>query len=185
MNRSWLMLSLLMTVTFRVDAAPPPADSILLGGKVLVYKGPERNDGPRQPTFAEAVAVRDGRIVFVGTSADARSYTGPQTTVTDLHGRMVMPGIVDGHFHGTRSADCAMGYPVRASQSIYANANTDRHISSGQRSFRHAITGSNRTDCCRQSVVPRWLSKRTTGTNRVRSFVRAHAFPGIGTCRVE
>ena len=110
MNRSWLMLSLLMTATFRVDAAPPPADSILFGGKVLVYKGPERNDGPRQPTFAEAVAVRDGRIVFVGTSADARSYTGPQTTVTDLHGRMVMPGIVDGHFHGTRSADCAMGY---------------------------------------------------------------------------
>jgi len=60
--------------------------------------------------FAEALAVRDGRIVFIGTTADVRTYAGPHTTVTDLHGRMVMPGIVDGHFHGTRSADCAMGY---------------------------------------------------------------------------
>ena len=30
--------------------------------------------------------------------------------MTDLRGRMVMPGIVDGHFHGTRVPDCAMGY---------------------------------------------------------------------------
>ena len=73
MNRSWLMLSLLMTATFRVDAAPPPADSILLGGKVLVYKGPERNDGPASRPLRRHVAVRDGRIVFVGTSADARN----------------------------------------------------------------------------------------------------------------
>ena len=109
MNRTLLTL-LLLAAIFTADAAPPPADSILQGGRVLVYAGPERNDGPGQPSFAEALAVRDGRIVFIGTTADARTYAGPRTTVTDLHGRMVMPGIVDGHFHGTRSADCAMGY---------------------------------------------------------------------------
>jgi predicted amidohydrolase YtcJ len=94
----------------RVDAAPASADSILLNGQVLVFKGLERNDGTGRPQFAEALAIRAGRIVFIGTSDEARKLAGPQTTLTDLEGRMVMPGIVDGHFHGTRSADCQMGY---------------------------------------------------------------------------
>jgi predicted amidohydrolase YtcJ len=85
-------------------------DSILLTGRLLVFAGPERNEGTGRPKFEEALAIRDGRIVFVGASADARKYAGPGTSVIDLAGRMVMPGIVDGHFHGTRSSDCEMGY---------------------------------------------------------------------------
>ncbi|HEU4688225.1 MAG TPA: amidohydrolase family protein [Vicinamibacterales bacterium] len=48
--------------------------------------------------------------MYVGTNEQAGSLAGPETKVTDLQGRMVMPGIVDGHFHGTRMTDCAMGY---------------------------------------------------------------------------
>jgi len=112
MRRSWLIVALLTTVAAcrAASASPPPANSVLLNAHVLVFAGVERNNGPGKPTFAEALAIRDGRIVFVGSSADARKYAGPDTSVTDLGGRMVMPGIIDGHFHGTRSSDCAMGY---------------------------------------------------------------------------
>src|SRR6185295_13962334 len=47
---------------------------------------------------------------FVGSTKKARAYIGPGTRVFDLGGRMVMPGIIDGHFHGTRPTDCRMGY---------------------------------------------------------------------------
>ena len=93
------------------DAQPAaPADLILRNGRVLVFSGLERHDRADAPKFAQALAIRDGRIVYVGSNEQAGDFAGPRTEVTDLRGRMVMPGIVDGHFHGTRTTDCAMGY---------------------------------------------------------------------------
>jgi len=87
-----------------------PADSILRNGRILVFSGPERHERTDTPKFEQALAIRDGRIVYIGTNEQAEAFAGPNTEVTDLRGRMVMPGIVDGHFHGTRKPDCAMGY---------------------------------------------------------------------------
>jgi predicted amidohydrolase YtcJ len=50
-------------------------------------------------TRAEAVAVRDGRIVAVGSNAEIRRYAGPDTEVTDLGGAMLLPGFHDSHIH--------------------------------------------------------------------------------------
>jgi predicted amidohydrolase YtcJ len=50
-------------------------------------------------TVAEAVAVRDGRIVFVGTASDAKRYRGDETRVFALGGKLVLPGFVDAHAH--------------------------------------------------------------------------------------
>ncbi len=98
-------------VASAVDAQPAaPADSILRNGRILVFSGPERHDRADAPKFEQALGIRDGRIVFIGTNEQAGKLAGPNTEVTDLRGRMVMPGIVDGHFHGTRVPDCAMGY---------------------------------------------------------------------------
>jgi len=107
-----LALSLLTAqVALAVQSVTPVvADSILVDGQVLVFSGPERHDRADAPRFAQALAIRDGRIVFVGTSEEARKFAGPATRVTELAGRMVMPGIVDGHFHGTRLTDCGMDY---------------------------------------------------------------------------
>jgi predicted amidohydrolase YtcJ len=109
MNRPLPVLLLLLAAT-SADAQSPPADSLLVNGQILVFSGVERNAGTHRPEFREALAIRDGRIVFIGTTAEVRRYAGPKTTVMDLQGRMLMPGIVDGHFHGTRSSDCEMGY---------------------------------------------------------------------------
>lgn len=47
----------------------------------------------------QALAVRDGRIVYVGTSKGARTFAGKATKVVDLGGKMLMPGLHDGHVH--------------------------------------------------------------------------------------
>ena len=53
------------------------------------------------PSFpiARAVAVRNGRIVYVGNERQAREHVGAGTEVVNLKGRMMMPGIHDGHIH--------------------------------------------------------------------------------------
>jgi hypothetical protein len=62
----------------------------------------------------QALAIRSGRIVYVGNDAGAASFIGPKTTVVDLRGRMVMPGLVDGHSHplqgGSTLLKCNLNY---------------------------------------------------------------------------
>ncbi|AYH02802.1 amidohydrolase [Pectobacterium parmentieri] len=67
------------------------ADLVLRNGNIYTV-----NQG--QP-WAEAVAVRDGRYVFIGSNAQAAEFIGPKTQVVDLNGSMAMPGINDVHAH--------------------------------------------------------------------------------------
>ncbi|MFZ5719147.1 MAG: amidohydrolase [Pseudomonadota bacterium] len=71
-------------------AQAQPADLIIWGGPV--YTG-------AAPAKAEAVAVDDGRIVFVGARRDAEARRGPQTEVVDLKGAALFPGFTDAHAH--------------------------------------------------------------------------------------
>ncbi len=50
-------------------------------------------------SWARAVAIRDGRIVAVGSDADVREHVGPGTEVVDLRGKMLLPGFQDAHVH--------------------------------------------------------------------------------------
>jgi predicted amidohydrolase YtcJ len=54
-------------------------------------------------SWAEAVAVTNGRLVFVGTDEDVAALKGPSTQVIDLDGRMVLPGLFDVHIHALAS----------------------------------------------------------------------------------
>jgi predicted amidohydrolase YtcJ len=113
MRSSTFALALLTAQAAALSADAQPAataDLILRNGHILVFSGPERHERAGAPEFAQALAVRDGRIVYIGSNEQAENLAGPATEVTDLRGRMVMPGIIDGHFHGTRTTDCAMGY---------------------------------------------------------------------------
>lgn len=112
MIRSMFAVALLAVQAAAATEAPSaaPADSVLRNGRILVFSGVERHERTEAPKFAQALAIRGGRIVLVGTNEQAEGLVGPKTEVTDLQGRFVMPGIVDGHFHGTRMTDCAMGY---------------------------------------------------------------------------
>ncbi len=67
------------------------ADSIYVNGVIITV-----NDA--RP-FAEAVAVRDGKILAVGARDDVMRHQGSFTEVIDLKGRTMVPGFVDGHSH--------------------------------------------------------------------------------------
>ncbi len=68
-----------------------PADLLLLNGYVYTADA--------QRSVVEAVAVNDGLISAVGSSADMQSLQGPETRVIDLAGRMMLPGLHDSHIH--------------------------------------------------------------------------------------
>ena len=68
-----------------------PADLAFVNGAVYAVD-------PARPR-AQAVAVRDGRIVIVGSDDDVRELLGSSTDVIDLKGRMLLPGFQDAHVH--------------------------------------------------------------------------------------
>ena len=66
---------------------------------------------------ADAMALRDGRIAAIGASSEIGATRGSETRVVDLAGRMVMPGIVDGHCHPVKGVvaqlfSCAFPFSV-------------------------------------------------------------------------
>lgn len=75
------------------------ADLVIHNGSVLTMD----RDTP-DFTVAQAVAVRDGRILAVGDSATILRMAGPKTRKIDLAGKAVMPGVVDTHSHPNRYA---------------------------------------------------------------------------------
>src|SRR6476659_430003 len=81
----------LSLITACASPPPPSADTVYVNGKIItVDKG---------FTIAQAVAVKDGRFVAVGTSDEMRRYVSPTTRVMDLNGRAVIPGLMDSHTH--------------------------------------------------------------------------------------
>ena len=86
------------------------ADTVFLDGQVLLYP----NSGSLMShavSWAQGVAVKNGYITFVGSNPDARKRIGPDTQVIDLRGRILMPGLGDGHLHGgTEGSTCSMDY---------------------------------------------------------------------------
>ena len=130
-TRRRLAIGLLMLTTTVAgcakDDGPGPADLALQGGAIYTV------DGAR--SWAEAIAIRDGRIVFVGTNKDLLAHVGPDTQVVDLKGRMLMPAIQDVHIHpisaGVEANACnlnGMTTPEAYVEAIrkYADANPDR-----------------------------------------------------------
>jgi predicted amidohydrolase YtcJ len=68
-----------------------PADTVFINGNIHTVN-------ERQPR-AEAIAVKAGRIVFVGSNADAKNFQEPSTRVVNLAGKTVVPGLTDSHCH--------------------------------------------------------------------------------------
>ena len=99
-------LLLLVLLTGIATLAETPADRVYRNG--VVFTADARN------TIAEAVAIREGRIVYVGPNAGAAPFVGSKTVVTDLGGKFLMPGLVDGHMHpleaGLKLLKCSLNY---------------------------------------------------------------------------
>jgi predicted amidohydrolase YtcJ len=77
----------------RQQPARPPADLVLLNGKIVTV------DDARPE--AQAVAVVGDKIADVGSTEDMKRHIGPKTQVIDLKGQLAIPGFIEGHGHFT------------------------------------------------------------------------------------
>jgi predicted amidohydrolase YtcJ len=89
-----------------LSAPESPADSVYRHGLIYTIDG--------RDSIAQALAVRQGVIVYVGDDAGVRTWIGARTAVHDLGGRMMMPGLIDGHLHplggGHTLISCNLNY---------------------------------------------------------------------------
>ncbi len=102
MRRILVGICLALAPIGAVLGAPAPAELVFTNSAVYTV------DGAR--SWAEAVGVSDGRIVFVGTGAAAKAWIGPSTKVVDLGGKMLLPAFHDSHVHpisgGVEMSEC-------------------------------------------------------------------------------
>ncbi|MCH8310210.1 MAG: amidohydrolase family protein, partial [Chloroflexi bacterium] len=81
------------------------ADTVFKGANIVTVD-------PKTPR-AQALAMKDGKFVGVGSDSDIEGLIGPNTRVQDMRGKTIIPGLIDAHIHvlssGTRhimAADC-------------------------------------------------------------------------------
>ncbi len=105
---SHLLMALVLLVSLALPGgrahaqtgAPPAAvlhypDIVLLNAKVVT--------ADERFSIHQAVAIRDGRFLAVGTNDQVRALVGPGTRVVDAGGRTVLPGLIDSHIHFLRA----------------------------------------------------------------------------------
>jgi predicted amidohydrolase YtcJ len=95
MKTKWItipaILVLLLLAFVEKRHAGITADRILFDGKIITIDSADH--------IAQAVAVKDGLILAVGSMKDLAKYKGDATEMEDLQGKTLIPGIVDGHSH--------------------------------------------------------------------------------------
>jgi predicted amidohydrolase YtcJ len=85
-----IVLALFATSPMTLLATSDAPDAIFVNGDIYTHATPAR---------AQAIAVRNGRIVAIGMSEEIRKLKGAHTEVVDLGGHFVMPGFNDAHCH--------------------------------------------------------------------------------------
>ena len=74
------------------------ADAIYFGGDIITMEGDKAQ-------YVEAVAVKNGKIILVGTKEEAEQLQGENTEMNDLKGKTLLPGFIDSHSHILTVAD--------------------------------------------------------------------------------
>ena len=82
---------ILLTIWCNSCESPQPADLVIKNGSIYTMD-------PKKP-LVQAVGVKDGKIVFVGSEEKVSSRIGEETTVLDLKGKTMTPGIIESHAH--------------------------------------------------------------------------------------
>jgi predicted amidohydrolase YtcJ len=93
-TKQLLAAALAVLFTHGIASAQDRADLILTGGKIATLR---YNEG-----FVEALAVKNGRVLAVGSDDEVLRFKGESTRVIELAGRTVIPGLNDSHLHVVR-----------------------------------------------------------------------------------
>ncbi|TDX10507.1 amidohydrolase [Flavobacterium sp. S87F.05.LMB.W.Kidney.N] len=90
-NILWTFM-LLITLTSCKKEVKDSADTIYYGGDIITMEG-------SQPQYVEAVGVKNGKIIFAGSIAEAENFQGGETEMKDIKGKTMLPGFIDAHGH--------------------------------------------------------------------------------------
>lgn len=108
-SNAWAAIALLITGGC-VDAPEPPSDSDGKADLVLVNGDIYTVDAAR--SWADAVAIKGERIIYVGPDAGAQVFIGGDTKVVDVKGKMILPGFQDVHIHPPSSGIAYLECPL-------------------------------------------------------------------------
>jgi len=89
--KTMLCLCAVCCFSTHMHAKQQMADTVYTGGKIYTVN----EDQP----WAEAVAIKDGKFIKVGSADDVKPFIGDKTKVIDLGGKLVIPGLIDAHSH--------------------------------------------------------------------------------------
>jgi predicted amidohydrolase YtcJ len=92
---------LVAAIAFSSMEVMAAADLVLFNGKVFTAESGQ--------ALAQAVAVEDGKILKVGSNAEIKALADASTELVDLAGKVLMPGMIDGHSHPIMAAFDSMG----------------------------------------------------------------------------
>ncbi len=126
MRRLSLLSLVLAPLAAAAQSAPRPADLVITNARIYTV------DDARP--VVQAMAIRDGRVLFTGSLREAMALRGATTRLVDLGGRTVIPGMVDAHAHllglgqslsnvslvGTRSYDEVIARVVERARGVPA-----------------------------------------------------------------
>jgi predicted amidohydrolase YtcJ len=100
MMKSTLVKSSLIFVFFCINwCSAQTADRVFKNAKVYIGNN----------TFTQAIAIKDGKILYTGTDLGVATYIGTGTVVNDLSGKLVLPGLHDVHQHPLEASSSAAG----------------------------------------------------------------------------
>ncbi|MDC7126125.1 MAG: amidohydrolase, partial [Spirochaetales bacterium] len=111
------------------------ADTILTNANVYTVD--------KNKNSAEAIAIKDGKIIFIGSDSEIMNYKGDKTTVYDLEKKLVLPSFIDSHMHPAVSAIDYLfriqlrgvftreDYLVRVKEFVEKNPNLEEYEGSG------------------------------------------------------
>ncbi len=103
-NAIWLRLLLLITLGSLLSCTGSEQKAELVLRNAAIYTVDARR------SWAEALVIANGRILYVGNNAGVEKFVGDKTRVVDLQGKMVLPGFHDSHVHpvsgGIELAQC-------------------------------------------------------------------------------
>lgn len=88
----WLPVAVVAVALSACAGADAPETQLYTGGSIITMVGDTAQ-------YVEAIAVRDGRILAVGTRAEVTAAAGSGARVVDLQGRTMLPGFIDAHSH--------------------------------------------------------------------------------------
>ena len=127
MNKNYFFTCLLVSISMTMSVYGGTADTVGLNGKIYTAN-------PKQP-WAEAVAVKGNKIVYVGNNSGAKAFIGEVTEQIDHGGRLMLPGFVESHIHIGMGAGTTSGVILETTDSLeevikkvkdYAKANPDK-----------------------------------------------------------